>query len=237
MITAPGWSRDEGEAMKQLALCLLCVCAVHLPVAAHVLDQYLQVAQIAVAPDGVRVELRLIPGVQVAERVFALMDADGDGRLSSAEQQAYAQRVLQDIALSINERRTPLALADAQFPERATMREGLGAIRLTFTAAAALNGTGNQQLNFRNDHLPEFSGYLVNALVPASDTIRIAGQERDALQRGLQLNFQAMPATTHARLRWAGLLLLGAGLVLGVLSWKRLSHFGLRQRTPGSELV
>ena len=79
--------------MRRLVLCLLCVCAVHLPVAAHVLDQYLQVAQIALAPDGVRIELRLIPGAQVAARVFVLIDTDGDGQLSTVEQPAYAQRV------------------------------------------------------------------------------------------------------------------------------------------------
>jgi hypothetical protein len=45
-----------------------------------VLDQYLQVAQIALAPDGVRVELRLIPGVQAADRICTLIDAGGMGK-------------------------------------------------------------------------------------------------------------------------------------------------------------
>ena len=159
--------------MRRLVLCLLCVCAVHPPVAAHVLDQYLQVAQIALAPDGVRIELRLIPGAQVAARVFVLIDTDGDGQLSTVEQPAYAQHVRQDLTLTITQtsgqQPALLALADAQFPLRKAMDEGLGAIRLTFTATVALNGTSQQQLNFRNDHLPEFSVYLVNALVPESN--------------------------------------------------------------------
>ena len=208
--------------MRRLLACLFCMCAVHLSGTAHVLDQYLQVAQIALAPDGVRVELRLIPGAQVAERVFALMDADADGRLSSAEEQTYAQRVLQDLALSLNEHRLPLALAEVQFPARDTMREGLGAIRLTFTATATLNGTSNQRLNFRNDHLPEFSTYLANALVPESDAIKIEGQERDALQRGLQINFQTTAAATRGGLRWMGWLLFGLCLALLFSQWKRL---------------
>ncbi|MBI1760133.1 MAG: hypothetical protein HYR56_01730 [Acidobacteria bacterium] len=206
--------------MKRLALCLLCTCAWHLTVSAHVLDQYLQVAQIALAPDGVRIELRLIPGAQVAERVFVLMDADGDGQISAAEEQAYAQRVLQDLSLSINEQHVPLTLAEAQFPTRATMNEGLGTLRLTFTAATALSSTGNQRLNFRNDHVPEFSGYLVNALVPAAREIAITGQQRDVLQRGLRLDYRVTPAASSLARRWLMLSALALGLVLLLSRWR-----------------
>ena len=212
--------------MKRLLLCLLCTCAVRLPVAAHVLDQYLQVAQIALAPDGVRIELRLVPGVQVAERVFAQIDVDGNKQISAAEEQAYAQRVLQDLSLSVNEQRTTLVLADAQFPTRAAMpailNEGLGTLRLTFTATVALNGAGHQRLNFRNNHSPQISSYLVNALVPESDTIKITGQERDVLQRGLQVDFRVLSADARAWPRWTGVLLLGLCLALLFSQWKRL---------------
>src|ERR1044071_4911017 len=116
--------------MRRLLFCLLGACAWPLPVSAHVLDQYLQAAQIALAPGSARVELRLIPGVLVAERIFALIDVDGDGKLSAAEEQAYARRVLQDVALEVDGRRAPLALAGIQFPSRREMHEGTGAIRL-----------------------------------------------------------------------------------------------------------
>ncbi len=218
--------------MKRLLLCLLSACALHITVSAHVLDQYLQVAQIALAPDGARIELRLIPGVQVADRVFALIDADDDGQISAAEEQAYAQLVLQNLSLSINEKSVPLTITDTQFPTRQTMSEGLGTIRLTFTAAATLNGAGNQQLNFRNDHLPEFSVYLVNALVPASDVIKITGQERDTLQHGLQLNFQATPSATPERQQWIGLFLFGLCLALYFFT----GRFGMR-RNPKAKIV
>ncbi len=204
--------------MKRLLFCWLSTCALHLTVSAHVLDQYLQVAQIALVPDGVRIELRLIPGAQVADCVFALIDANRDGQLTQAEQQAYAQRVLQDLALTIKQqaapRTLPLVLEDAQFPERRAMNEGLGAIRLTLSAQMTQVGTGQQQVNFRNDHLPEIGVYMVNALVPESDTITIASQERDAMQRGVQLNFQTVNANASSRLRWIGFTLFGLGLGL-----------------------
>jgi hypothetical protein len=120
-----------------------------------VLDEYVQAAQITLAPGGARVELRLVPGVEVADRVFAMIDVDGDGKISPAEEQAYARRVLQDITLEVDGRRAPLALTGVQFPSRREMNEGIGAIRLDLTAEAALGAAGEHQLSFRNDHLPE----------------------------------------------------------------------------------
>jgi hypothetical protein len=194
----------------------------HLTVSAHVLDQYLQVAKIALAPEGVRVELRLIPGVQVADRVFALIDVDGDGQISSAEEKAYVRRVLHDIVLEVDGRRAPLALTGVQFPSRREMNEGNGAIRLDLAAVAALGTAGEHQLSFRNDHLPELGVYLANALVPTTEAIRITGQQRDALQHGLQVDFRLLSANARAWPRWAGVLLLGVCLALLFPQWKRL---------------
>jgi nickel/cobalt transporter (NicO) family protein len=211
--------------MKRLVLCLLCVCAVHLPVAAHVLDQYLQVAQIALAPSGVSIELRLIPGVQVAERICILIDADGDGQITTAEEQSYARRVVQDIALEMDGRRAPLALTAVQFPSRSEMNEGIGAIRLDLAAEAALDTAGEHQLSFRNDHLPELGGYLANALVPTTDAIKITGQQRDALQHGLQVDFRVLSVDARAWPRWTGVLLFGLCLAMLLPQWKRLRRF------------
>lgn len=193
--------------MKRLLFCLVCTCAFVVTAEAHVLDQYLQVAQIAIAPDGARVELRLTPGAQVADRVLALIDVDGDGNISPMEEQAYARRVLQDMTFEIDGQRARLALVSLQFPPRHEIIEGIGAIRLTLAAEIALGTAGNHQLSFRNDHLPEFSAYLANALVPATNEIKITGQERDALQHVLRINFQATPVSAHGRLFWSCLLL------------------------------
>jgi nickel/cobalt transporter (NicO) family protein len=215
--------------MKRLALCLLCVCAGRLPVAAHVLDQYLQVAQIAIAPGGAHIELRLIPGVQVAERICALIDADGDGQITTAEGQAYARRALHDVALEVDGRRAPLALAGVQFPSRREMEEGIGAIRLELAAEAALDATGEHQLYFRNDHLTELGVYLVNALVPTTSDIKISGQARDPLQREMRLSFHVAPADTPGLRPWIGMLMLCLCLALFFSRWKHLRQYSRRR--------
>ena len=66
--------------MRRLWLILLFTCVLRFTASAHVLDQYLQVAQIEIAPDGVRVNLRLTPGAQVADRIIGMIDVDRDGR-------------------------------------------------------------------------------------------------------------------------------------------------------------
>jgi hypothetical protein len=219
--------------MKRLLACVLCALAFQATAAAHVLDEYVQAAQIVLAPDGARVELRLTPGVQVAGRVFKMIDSDGDGQISSAEEQAYARRVMQDIALEVDGRRAPLALTGVHFPSRREMSEGVGAIRLDLAAEAASGASGEHRLSFRNDHLPEISDYLVNALVPATSEIKISGQTRDPLQREMRLSFHVTshvtPAGTRGLWSWTGVLILCLCLVLLLSQWKHLRQY-LRRR-------
>lgn len=217
--------------MKRLALCLFCLCAFQLRTSAHVLDQYLQAAQIALAPGDVRIELRLIPGAQVADRVFTLIDIDGNGQLSPVEEQSYARRVLQDIRLEVDGRRATLALTGVEFPSRPEMNEGIGAIRLELKAETALDRAGGHQLTFRNDHLPELGTYLANALVPRSAEIKITGMQRDALQHSIQVDFQLAPPAARIWTRWAGVLLFGLCLMVLLLAgqWLKLKNlFHLR---------
>ena len=215
--------------MKRPLACFLCAFALQATAAAHVLDQYLQIAQIALAPGGVRVELRLIPGVQVADRVFAMIDVDGDAQISPAEEQVYARHVLQDIALEVDGRPTPLALMGIHFPARREMDEGIGAIRLDLATQADLGAAGEHQLSFRNDHLPELGVYLANALVPATDAIKITGQQRDELQHGLQVDFRVPSSGAHGRPLLTGVLVLGLCLALFLARWK--SRRGVLRRS------
>lgn len=211
--------------MRRLLLCLLSVCAWQLTVSAHVLDQYLQVAQISLAADGIGLEVRLVPGVQVADRICSLIDADNNGNITTAEEQNYERRVRQDIGLEIDGVHAPLTLTEMRFPTPQEMREGLGTIRLTYLAQVTF--ANHQQLYFHNDHLPEQGVYLVNALMPAMKEIKIGGQERDALQRGLRLDFDTTQPSRPSR--WLAVLLFCMALLF--LQRKQL-HLFLCQFNP-----
>ncbi len=154
--------RAAGEEMRRTLAWLLCALALQATAVAHVLDEYVQAAQIALAPEGVRVELRLTPGALVAERVYALVDVDGDGQISPSEEQAYARRVIEDVALEVDGRRAPLRLKGSEFPSRREMDEGVGAIRLELTADADLVTAGEHRVS-----LPQR---------PSARTRRLSGQ-------------------------------------------------------------
>jgi len=155
---------------------------------AHQLDEYVQAAKIAVARDLVRVELRLTPGVKVLPRVLAVIDTNGDGVFSSAEQRAYAERVRGDVAVSIDGTPIALRLVTLGFPDVADMREGLGEIRMDFEAAVP-SGGADRTLTFENRHLPDVAVYLANALVPQDSAVRIDAQQRSYDQSSFTLDY------------------------------------------------
>lgn len=220
--------------MNRLLACLFLVVAFQATAAAHVLDEYVQAAQLSLAPDGVRVEMRLVPGVEVAHHVLKLIDLDRNGQISPVEEQAYARRVLQDVSLTVDGQLAPLALTSVEFPSWREMNEGTGAIRLDLKAEAVLRAAGEHQVSFRNDHLPKLGVYLINALVPATSEIKINGQTRDQLQHEMLLSFQVSPyvAAVNPQVAqpWIGALIFCGSLMLLFLLCKQLRQYVRRRQ-------
>lgn len=165
--------------------------AVTLPLtlSAHRLDEYLQATRLSLASDQIVLKIDLTPGVDTAAAIFASIDNDRDGRISDDEAGAYANRVLDDVVLEVDGERRPVFLASEEFPSFQEMSAGIGVIRIEACAPWA-GLPGRHSLFFRNDHRPELGVYLVNALVPESPDIELAGQHRDTLQREFRLLFE-----------------------------------------------
>src|SRR5262249_22628388 len=72
------------------------------PGLAHRLDEYLQGTIITVERNTLKAALTLTPGVAVFPLLMPEIDTDADGVISAREQRAYADRVLQDLALKID---------------------------------------------------------------------------------------------------------------------------------------
>lgn len=195
-----------------------CLCAA--PADAHRLDEYLQATRIGVSEDRIDLEIDLTAGASIAPQIFALVDADGDGRISGAEGDGYARRVIEAIRLSVDGRPVPITLGSREFPDRETMGLGLGAIRLRATATAPA-GTGRHALVYLNTHAAASSVYLVNALLPSDPRIEISGQQRDVEQRGVTLDYRVAPNTGVLRGGW---LAIAAAMMFGVLRRRRGGH-------------
>jgi hypothetical protein len=178
---------------------------------AHQLDEYLQASRIGIDDSRVTLEMSLTPGSRVADRVFAMLDANGDERLSPAEIEVYARRVLSDVSLSVDGGPCSLTLARAESPSRAEMRDGIGTLHINAVADSCL-ARGRHELRFINRHQPDMGVYLVNALKPPPG-ISIQSQERDVQQHGIRMEVD-VSGTHRAAWQIMGALVIVGGLVV-----------------------
>ena len=157
--------------------------------AAHRLDEYLQATRIAVNIDSVDLEIDLTAGVEVAPKVWALVDADGNGKVSEAEAETYSNTLLAAMSLRVDDRPCKIGLVASRFPTQADLMSGSGPIHVQARAALRPTAPGRHRLFFRNTHQPQLSVYLVNALVPLNRAITIGSQRRDPKQTQLTMAY------------------------------------------------
>jgi hypothetical protein len=185
--------------------------------AAHALDEFVQAARLSLTRSHVDLVMDLTPGVEVSSSIIATLDRDRDGVITPSEAAAYATRVLQDTTVELNGERLAMALTRIDVPPIAEMREGMGTIHLTARGVHDTGLNGDARLTFRNDHAPENSVYLVNALVPADRTLTVVRQERDWRQRSARIVYDVQPGT-GAQMTW---IAMGIALTLGLIATRR----------------
>jgi hypothetical protein len=196
------------------------------PAPAHRLDEYLQAALVAIAADHVEVQLRLTPGVAVLPAVLALIDTDGDGLLSSAEQRAYTARVLSDLTLTLDGQPLSPRITAARFPGSQALRQGLGEIAIDLNAPLPAfplpRFFSSHHLTFENRHLRALGAFQVNCLAPEDPAIKISAQRRDYAQTRYDVEyeqaqvFSVWPSSVGGLSLWLALL---GFLLLGRLAY------------------
>jgi hypothetical protein len=198
------------------------------PVLAHRLDEYLEATLVSVEKSRVQAELTLTPGVSIYPIVLANIDTNADGVISKTEQHAYAARVLRDLSLTIDGRPLRLQLLSTQFPAIEEMKDGLGQMRIEFSADLPPGGA-NRRLIFENHHQSRIAAYQVNCLVPRDPNIRIVAQNRNYSQSFYQLEYvhAGVPANSMSLASWSG-----DRLWLGTVALLLFARFALlwRQR-------
>ena len=172
------------------------------PVGAHRLDECLQAMRVSIDIDKISLDIDLTPGASVAARVFAGVDSDHDGEMSDEEMRAFAERVLDSIALSVDGRPTPVRLVSHRFPTLREMRLGVGIIHLSAQAAVP-PAVGVHHVSYVNSFLPDLSVYLANALVPSDNRVHIGEQRRDFLQRSLTVDYRVTASRSISRIGWS----------------------------------
>jgi hypothetical protein len=202
-------------------------------VQAHALDEYVQAARLSLSRSHVGLEMNLTPGVEVAASIVALIDRDRDGTISPNEAANYAIHVLRQSVVELNGHTVLMTLARVEVPPLDEMRDGVGTIRVSASGVHGARLSGEARLTFRNDHAPERSVYLVNALVPDDHTISVAAQRRDWSQRSAQIVYTVQPGL-DVQIGWLLLAIGGTtGLVLARRSleeWRERPEAGFDPR-------
>jgi hypothetical protein len=219
----------SSQSRSGVALALLLALSAGSAASAHRRDEYLQAARIGIGPAHVQLQLDLTPGIAVADRVLAEIDADHDGAISAAEAQRYQGRVLAAVALDVDGVALAPTVTGATFPPLDAVRSGEGTIAMQIDAALPPLSPGPHRLHYRNAHQPEIAVYLANALVPASDRVQVTGQERDADQRSLAIDYTLGPGPVAVPRRSLTSAAAGA---LAVVAW-----IGIRRRGRLSPLT
>jgi hypothetical protein len=174
------------KAFIVLALALGSVLAA--PAIAHALDEYVQATLVSVERNQILASVRLKPGVEVFPAVFRAIDTDSNGALSKEEETKYLQRVIGDLAFSVDGTRLEPRMLWGRFPPMDDMKEGRGEILIEIAAAVA-PGSGAHKLVIENRHQPRISAYLANSLVPRDPAIRIVAQNRSGNQSIYELQY------------------------------------------------
>ena len=199
--------------MKSLAAALGVLLATGGDALAHRLDEYLQATRVSFARDRLAIDVDLTPGISIASGVIAMLDTNADGAVTTAEADGYGRAVLSDLRVSLDGNRVGMTLEGIDIPTLDEMRNGTGTIRLHATGSVEV-GAGRHLVELINNHRPETSVYMVNALVPEDSGIDIVSQNRDPRQQ----EFRAEYDVTSELVGY--LMLLGMGTA-GVVAAKR----------------
>lgn len=194
-MTTGSSSVDANRLQRRLLLGILALGVGSTPFAlAHRTDEYLHAAFVGIRPAGVELQLSLTPGASVAPAVLAEIDADRDGRLSDSERRAYAESILAQLRLDLDDAPIKPQLESYRFPETAALRDGMGIVELKATIHTASFAAGPHRLLLINQHTNHATVYLANALQPETGEIEIVRQTRDLTQSELRIHFAVHPA-------------------------------------------
>ena len=124
----------DGAVTRIVAVTTALVLATSTGASAHRLDEYLQAAAWRSHPRISR-STSISLGVSVAAEIIALLDGNGDGRVSPLEAEAYGRAVLADVSARLDGGPLGLTLTRVEVPTEGEMRDGVGTIRIEAAGA------------------------------------------------------------------------------------------------------
>jgi hypothetical protein len=217
--------KPKPAALAASFLLLSCI-----PAWAHRIDEYLQATIFSLESNRAQATMRLIPGVMVATPVIATIDTNHDGLFSEPEKQAYAERVLRDLSITIDGETAKPQLDAWVIPDAPQLRDGLGEIHLEYHVDLPPSTTSNRSMIISNHHLNDASVYLMNVEVPQDRDLRIVDQKRNARQSTYEVDYAQTTVAASPSDRWMLVRSWWNGLQLS-----NLFRLGMRHIAEGTD--
>ena len=138
------------------------------PACAHPLDEAMQLSTLTVAWDQITIEIEIMIGPLLIDRLANAVNTNGDTEFSPAEQEAWGQQLTGYVSLSIDGQVVPLRLMRVRVPTyRALLNEQEC---VTVCYQAAIGDASNQpdrphRVTYVNKYLKALSFYATSVLV------------------------------------------------------------------------
>ena len=179
----------EALTMKILAsiTALPVVLALATPVQAHRTEGLLQSSLVEVLPTQVGVEVTLVPGMDIAPKIVALLDHDHDGVISELESNAWSELFMAKQSVTVDGQSLPLKLQSVRASPLGEITNGHAQIVVHYTAELGQLVRGARTIVCANRYEPMPCAFQCNGLVPKAPGVRFTSHRRDERQRELTL--------------------------------------------------
>jgi hypothetical protein len=157
------------------------------PLHAHRLEGLVQSSLVEVLPSHIGVQVTLVPGIDIAPKIKALLDPDGDGESSEIESDAWAELFMARQSVTVDGQSLPLVLRNVRISPLAELAGGHAEIAVNFTADLGKFARGPRTIACANRYEPIPCLYQCSGLVPKAPGVRISSHRRDERQQELTL--------------------------------------------------
>lgn len=165
---------------------------------AHRLEGLVQSSLVEVMPNQIQVRVTLIPGIDIAPKIKALLDPDGNGECSETESKAWAKQFMERQKVTIDGKTVPLTVQNVRSSPIPELEGGHAEIFIDYTAELGKLAHGQRTIVCANRYDPFPCIYQCNGLVPQAPGVRINSHRRDAGERELTLAVEFSGAPDQA---------------------------------------
>jgi len=180
------------KTLTFLAVGLSLATALH----AHRLEGLIQSSLVEIEPSQIRVQVTLIPGVDIAPKIKALLDPNGDGESSEIESKAWTGEFMARQRVTVDGQSLPLTIQTVRSSPLSELADGHAEIVIDYTAELGKLAQGQRTIVCANRYEPIPCIYQCNGIVPKTPGVRIDNHRRDVGQQELTLavDFSEAPA-------------------------------------------